>query len=77
MRQLTPPITPALAVLALLATSPAVSGVSAQSSSSSEIGLKVGQTFPSLALPSLEDGRPRSITEFRGEKLILHVFASW
>ena len=36
-----------------------------------------GQQFPEVALPSLKDGQPMSITEFRGKELILHVFASW
>lgn len=36
----------------------------------------VGEPFPSLVLPDVE-GRPRSIAEFRGRKLILHIFASW
>jgi hypothetical protein len=36
-----------------------------------------GQQFPEVVLPSLKDGQPMSITEFRGKKLILHVFASW
>lgn len=38
---------------------------------------QVGTPFPALSLPSLEDGRPASIADFRGKKLILHVFASW
>jgi len=33
--------------------------------------------FPELFLPSLDDGRPVSIASFRGQKLVLHVFASW
>lgn len=36
-----------------------------------------GTPFPTLSLPSLEDGRPASIADFRGQKIILHVFASW
>lgn len=36
-----------------------------------------GTPFPTLSLPSLEDGRPASIADFRGRKVILHVFASW
>jgi len=40
-------------------------------------GLEVGQSFPGIKLPSLEDGRPRSLADFRGQKLVLHVFASW
>jgi hypothetical protein len=39
--------------------------------------IKVGQPFPNIILPSLEDGRSRSIHEFHGEKLMLHLFASW
>lgn len=39
--------------------------------------LAVGEPFPTLILPALEDGRPRSLSEFRGRKVILHVFASW
>jgi len=36
-----------------------------------------GQQFPAIVLPSLKDGQPMSITQFRGKKLILHIFASW
>jgi hypothetical protein len=38
---------------------------------------KVGQPFPNITLPSLKDGKPASIADFRGHKLILHIFASW
>ena len=38
---------------------------------------KVGQPFPDVVLPDLVSGGPRSIGELRGEKLILHIFASW
>ena len=40
-------------------------------------GFEVGEPFPSLAFPSLEDGKPTSLADFRGHKVILHVFASW
>jgi hypothetical protein len=40
-------------------------------------GLEPGRRFPDLVLPSLEDGKPSSISDFRGHKLVLHVFASW
>lgn len=40
-------------------------------------GIEVGRPFPDLFLPSIDDGRPVSIADFRGEKIILHVFASW
>lgn len=38
--------------------------------------LRVGQQFPDLILPSL-DGQTLSLSDFRGEKVILHIFASW
>lgn len=36
-----------------------------------------GDIFPDLAFPSLEDGAPARISDFRGKKVMLHVFASW
>jgi hypothetical protein len=41
------------------------------------VGFEVGQSFPNWVLPSLEDGRPLSLAQFRGQKLLLHIFASW
>lgn len=38
---------------------------------------KVGRAFPHLAFPSLENGKPTSVDSFRGNKLILHIWASW
>jgi len=38
---------------------------------------EVGEPVPDLVLPSLEDGKPASLAEFRGRKFILHMFASW
>ena len=58
-------ITPCILSLALAA--PAVAGEK----------LAVGLPFPDLTLPALEDGKPVSIRDFRGQKLILHIFASW
>ena len=62
------------AAVALVITGSAMlrGGASAQS-----VQFEVGQPFPDIVLPSLEDGRPVSIADFRGKKLILHVFASW
>ncbi len=37
----------------------------------------VGDVFPDLVLPSLEDGTPMRLSDFRGRKVMLHVFASW
>ena len=39
--------------------------------------IEVGSPFPLLQLPRLEDGRRGSVADYRGEKLVLHVFASW
>ncbi len=38
---------------------------------------KVGDPFPNITLPSLADGQPDSIENYRGSKIILHIFASW
>ena len=42
-----------------------------------KIELRLNQPFPNLVLPLLANGRPASISNFRGRKLILHIFASW
>ena len=39
--------------------------------------IEVGQPFPDIALPSAADGERMSIADFRGSKVVLHVFASW
>jgi len=46
-------------------------------SAQSAYRIQVGEPFPDLLLPSLDDGKPLSVSNFRGEKVILHVFASW
>jgi hypothetical protein len=38
--------------------------------------VEVGQPVPDIVLPSL-DGRPASLAQLRGKKVLLHVFASW
>ena len=42
-----------------------------------ELSIKVGEPFPPLTLPALKDGIRKSIADFRGQKVILHIFASW
>ncbi len=42
-----------------------------------QVTLEVGQPLPELILAALEDGRPASLSEFRGRKMLLHIFASW
>ncbi len=39
--------------------------------------LEVGKPFPDLVLPSLDGGAPASVADFRGQKLVLHLWASW
>ena len=36
-----------------------------------------GEMFPTTVFPSLDGSRPGSVADFRGKKLILHIFASW
>ena len=48
-----------------------VSGVSARASA-----IEVGKPFPDLTLRAL-DGEASRVSDYRGQKLILHVFASW
>jgi hypothetical protein len=43
----------------------------------SEVGMKDGQAFPDLLLPSLETGKLERISSFRGRKTLLLVYASW
>ena len=67
----------ALIGLLLVALGACVSETSATSQTSRRSPFQVDQPFPDLALPALEDGRPASIRDYRGQKVILHVFASW
>jgi hypothetical protein len=41
------------------------------------LGFEIGKAFPPLAFPSLESGHPMSLADFRGEKVVLQIFASW
>ncbi len=38
---------------------------------------EVGRPVPTLALPAADDGRQISVLDFKGKKVVLHVFASW
>ena len=65
------------AVSVALGLTMAASTSSAQAPASPSSGFEIGQPFPTMAFPAIEDEQPRSITEFRGQKLLLHIFASW
>ncbi len=41
------------------------------------VGTEVGQLYPDYLLPSLDGGKPMSLSDFRGKKIVLHQFASW
>jgi hypothetical protein len=44
----------------------------------SEAGeMEVGKPFPLISLPALEGGHPKSVADFRGKKLVLHIWAAW
>ena len=38
---------------------------------------KVGDVFPNIPFPSLHGGVADSIGNYFGQKLVLHIFASW
>lgn len=38
---------------------------------------KTGDAFPAIQLPSITGDGSSSITQYRGDKVLLHVFASW
>jgi hypothetical protein len=38
---------------------------------------RVGQPHPDFVLPSITDGRPVTLTQFRGRKVLLIHLASW
>lgn len=39
--------------------------------------IEKGKPFPALVFPSVEDGSPESMASYAGQKVVLHVFASW
>ena len=39
--------------------------------------IREGERFPEIVLPAIDDGAALSIASFRGQKLMLHNFASW
>ena len=49
------------------------SAMNAQSSSL----IQEGETFPSLWFPSMTDGVPQHLEQWRGQKVVVHLFASW
>ena len=38
---------------------------------------RVGQRHPDFTLPTISDGKPVSLAQYRGKKVLLIHFASW
>ncbi len=55
----------------------AIAGLTRGQGSLAKAGIEVGKPFPDVRLPSMTDGKLMSIADFRGQKVLLHVFASW
>lgn len=39
--------------------------------------MSVGQPHPDFVLPSVDDGEPLQLSDYRGKKVLLLHFASW
>lgn len=44
---------------------------------SQQVAFQIGDSFPEIVLPNAEDGSAMSLAKFRGQKVLLHIFASW
>jgi hypothetical protein len=66
-----------LRIATLVAVSMTLLGGANAGDGPERLRLEAGQPFPEIVLPALDDGRPMSIADFRGQKVVLHVFASW
>jgi hypothetical protein len=47
------------------------------SSSTAQAQWKVADRFPVISLPAAEDASFRSVADYRGRPLLLHIYASW
>ena len=41
------------------------------------LNFTIGERFPDIILPNAADGSEMSIADFQGQKVMLHIFASW
>jgi len=39
--------------------------------------IRIGERFPDLTLPLSDTGQPLSLADYRGQQVMLHLFASW
>ena len=63
------------AVFALLTI--AVSWMSADFASAERYAPKVGEQHPDFRLPRIDDREPVSLSDYRGQRVLLIQFASW
>ena len=49
----------------------------AQTATAAPYDPKVGEKHPNFTLPSIQDSKPISLSDFRGKKVLLIHFASW
>lgn len=70
-------ITIGLVIAGVTKIMPTRTAVRATAPKSYSVKIHEGELFPTMVLPSLEGGRPGSVADFRGKKLILIIFASW
>lgn len=42
-----------------------------------DMGFTVGDPFVDITLPNAADGSAMSLAQFHGQKVMLHIFASW
>ncbi len=64
-------------VYALISLAAAIAIHASSGEANLSTGMEVGQVYPNYILPSLSNGRPLALSQFRGRKIILHQFASW
>jgi hypothetical protein len=65
------------ALLAASILSAATPGASASGGGLPPSGFTVGEPFPLIALETADGESVETIASFRGEKVVLHIFASW
>ena len=64
-------------IAGLLTAASLTAGASGGAQELPPTGFDPGTPFPTTAFPSLADGSPMSVADFRGKRLVLHIFASW
>jgi len=65
------------ALLAASILSAATPGAPASGGGLPPSGFTVGEPFPLIAFETGDGEHVESIARFRGEKVVLHIFASW